>query len=122
MRKLGVILGSAVLLLAVIVGWRVGSCELANIELQDDMKDLASQLGARAGYTKFSSEQDLRDTVIRKGLEHGIELKPNQVTAERTGDGKESTVYLAADYKATIDLPYFSFALHFTPSGGTKRF
>jgi hypothetical protein len=106
----------------VLVGWRVGTREVANIELQDDMKDLASQLGSRIGYDSQKSEEELRDSVIRKAEEHGIDLKPNQVTVRRTGSGKSSTIYVAADYSEPINIPFFPsapFSLHFTPSGGS---
>jgi len=51
---------------AVGVGWQITPCELANVELRDDMKDMASQLGGRIGLTSFSSEEDLRNDILLK--------------------------------------------------------
>lgn len=36
-RKVTISLGIAVFVVIVIVGWQIGSCELANMELQDDI-------------------------------------------------------------------------------------
>lgn len=119
MRQLGIIVLVALLAPAILVGWRVGACELANIELQEDMKDLASQLGSRIGYVAQKSEEELRASVIGDAATHGIDLKPDQVTVRRTGSGKSSTVYLAADYSVSFNIPLFPFTLHFTPSGGS---
>ncbi|MGD1211809.1 MAG: hypothetical protein ABR973_10695 [Candidatus Acidiferrales bacterium] len=49
MRKAKLILGLAVLALAIIAGWPIASCELANLELREDLRDLAAQNGARIG-------------------------------------------------------------------------
>lgn len=110
----------AIIALAALVGWQVAACELANIELRDDMKDLASQLGGRIGFTPPSSDEDFRQAVIKHALKYGIQLAPEQVTVARTGTGVAAEIYLAADYTAAIQLPGFSFTLHFTPWAGKK--
>ena len=122
MRLIKIILVTAVLALAVLAGWRVGSCELANNQLQEDMHDLASQAGTRIGYIPPRSDDDFRDAVIHKAKEHHIELKPYQVTVQRADSGMTSTIYLAADYKVPVNLLWFSFILHFTPSSAKKAF
>jgi ABC-type sugar transport system substrate-binding protein len=116
MQPIKIIVITALLALVVLVGWRVGSCERANLQLQDDMHDLASQAAAHIGFSVPRSDDDFRDAVIRKAKEHGIALDPNQVTVQRSGSGMTTTVYLAADYRAPLNLPAFSFMLHFTPS------
>jgi hypothetical protein len=114
MRKAKVIVGLAVLALAASVGWQVAACKLANTELQDDLKDMASQAGTKIGLVALKSDDDLRSAVIAKAAEHGIQLKPEQVIVRR--DPKESSVYLAAEYDSRVNLLGFSFRLHFTPS------
>lgn len=116
MEKLKLIFGVAVLALAGVAGWRVGSCELANIELRDDMRDLSAQVGTRIGLTPQSTDEEFRRAVIRKAEEHEIQLEPEQVTVKRTGSDEAPIIYLAADYKVHIRLLGFSFAFHFTPS------
>jgi hypothetical protein len=120
MRKVAIILGSGVLLVAIIAGYQIGACELADIELQDEMQDLASQLGTRIGLSQLNSDEELRSAVIRKAQQHGIKLGPEHVTVEHMGSGSTSTLHLAADYTAPINLPGFSFTLHFTPATQRK--
>jgi len=116
MRKRVIILGVVLLLLAGIIGWQVVACYVANSELQSDMKDLAVQYRFRIGMTSLPTEEELRDSVIAKAKEHGIQLKPQQVTVHETVDGKDLSISIAADYEARINLLVFSFPLHFTPS------
>ena len=122
MRKVKIFIGIAVFVGMVVVGWQIGSCELANIELQDDMQDLAAQAGTRIGFVEPRSDEDLRRAVMRKAKEHDIELDPDQVRVQRTASVDMSTVYLAADYTVLVRLPGGSFTLHFTPSTGKKMF
>src|SRR5438046_3697898 len=116
MGKVKLILGLAVLSLAGVVGWRIASCELANIELREDMRDLAAQVGSRIGLTPQSTDEDFRRAVVRKAEEHEIQLEPEQVTVQRTGTDEAPIIYLAADYKVRVKLLGFSFTFHFTPS------
>jgi hypothetical protein len=116
MGKAKLILGLAILGPAVVAGWQVVSCEIANLELQTDMRDIAAQVASRIGLEAPNSDEDLRNAVIHKAGEHGIQLEPAQVTVQQTGSGKTLAIYLAADYKARVSLLLYSFSLHFTPS------
>jgi hypothetical protein len=118
MKKLKIGLGIAALVLVVDVGWQLAACEIASIELQDDMKDMASQLGTRIGFSDLQSDEQLRENILRKADRYDIPLTEQQITVERTGYGKDATIYLAADYTELIGIPGFSFALHFNPSTG----
>jgi hypothetical protein len=111
-----ILLGMAVLALAVAVGWQIASCEIANLELQSDMRDISAQVASRIGLEALNSDDDLRNAVIHKAQEYGIQLEPWQVTVQHTGSGKTVTTYLAADYKARVNLLVYSFTIHFTPS------
>jgi hypothetical protein len=116
MRKIILILGLAVLVLAGEAGWQIASCELSNFELHDDMRFLAVQIGRRIGLKSPSTDEDLRNAVIREAQEYDIDLAPEQVTVRRTGTEEEPIIYLAADYKARVKLFGFPLMLHFTPS------
>jgi hypothetical protein len=116
MRKAAVILGLAVLLLAAFAAWQITACYVANSELQSDMKDLAVQNGARIGLATFSTEEELRNAVVARAKEHGIQLAPEQVTVQRTLTPGMLEISLAADYEARVNLLGFSFTIHFTPS------
>lgn len=114
---------SALLLLALVVstGWQFAACELANYELQDDLKDVGSLLGTRIGLTDVRSDDDLRQVVIRKAREHDIVLQPEQVTVERSGS-TEDPVKIKVDYRARVALLGKSFFLHFTPANRSNKF
>lgn len=117
MKKRIVILGLVLLALAAIIGWQVGSCYVANSELQSDMQDLAVQNPFRIGLAPAATEDELRNSVIAKAKELGIHLEPEQVTVQRTFTPDVLSISLAADYEARVNLLVYSFTLHFTPSG-----
>jgi hypothetical protein len=114
--KAKLILGLAVLALAVVAGWQLASSEIANMELQADMRDISAQVAARIGLEPPSSDEDLRNAVIYKAEEHDIQLTSDQITVRQTGAGKTVSIYLSADYHARVNLLLYSFHLHFTPS------
>lgn len=116
MRKVKLILGLAVLVLAIIAGWQIASCELASLELHEDLRDLAAQTGAHIGLNSFNTDEDFRNAVIRAAKRHEIQLEPEQVTVQRTGTAQGPIIYLAADYNARVTLAGCSFTLHFRPS------
>jgi hypothetical protein len=120
MRKAAVILGLAVLLLAAFAAWQITACYVANSELRSDMKDLAVQNGARIGLVSFNTEEELRNAVVARAKEHGIQLAPEQVTVQRTLTPGMLEISLAADYEARVNLLGLSFAIHFTPSSSYR--
>jgi len=121
MKKIKLLFGIGLAVLAINSVWQFGASEVKNVQLQDDMRDLASQLDARIGFSVPKTDEDYRNAVIRKAEGYGIQLAPEQVTVERTGSGEKQAIYLAANYHVEVKLPGFSIPLHFTPSGGEKR-
>lgn len=121
-KKFGIVLGIGVLAWIFSAGWQVGAAELANIELRDDMKDMASQLAAHIGFSPPKSDEDFRAAVVRKAQSYGIDLAPDQVIVERTVSGDITTIYLAADYRVPIHMIGFSETLHFKPQSGEKLY
>ena len=111
-----IVAGVLALVLTVTAGWQAAACELANVELRDDLHDLASQVSARIGLVDFDTDNDFRNAVIRKAERYDIYLQPEQITVRRSGTLKEPIIYLAADYKVPVRLLGYSFTLHFTPS------
>ena len=114
--KAKLILGLAVLALALIAGWQVVACELANSELKEDLRDIAAQNSVRIGLAPPSTDEDLRSVVISRAKEHGIRLEPKEITVQRTGTVEAPGVNLAVDYRVPVSLPGYSFTLHFTPA------
>jgi hypothetical protein len=119
-QKLIFILALAILALAGIAGWQVGLDEWNNAELQDDLRDLASQAGVNSGLIGPRTDDQLRSAVIRKAAHYGIELDPEQVTVQRPGFGDRPVVYIAADYSVPVNVFGASFVLHFTPATAPK--
>ncbi|HUO14372.1 MAG TPA: hypothetical protein VMX38_05240 [Verrucomicrobiae bacterium] len=109
-------MGFAVIGVIVSCAWQVASWELANANLQEDMRDMASQAGTRVGFVAPPSDQEIALLIMRKARDHGIELALAQVTVRRTNPGEHSTLYLAADYTVPVNLGPFSFRLHFRPA------
>ena len=109
MNKLKLILAVALLALIVSTGWQVACCELANYELanyelQDDLKDIASQAGARIGMARPSSDEELQQAVVARARNHHIQIDPGQATVRHSGSEEAPVVLLAVNYSAKIDL------------------
>jgi hypothetical protein len=116
MTKRAAILGLILLSLIGFIGWQFAACYLENSALQSDMQDLAVQSPFRIGLSEAASEEELRDAVMAKARDHGIQLEPQQVTVQRTLTPDVLSVSLAADYDARVNLLVSSFTLHFSPS------
>lgn len=89
---------------------------------QDELQDMSAQLGTRIGLSPPSSDEELRNLVVRKAEEHGIPLDPKQVTVRSSGPGDHRVIYIAADYKMPVNLFVHLFSLHFTPKSAGIRF
>lgn len=120
MSKLKVLAGLAFLVVMCNLGWQVGKWELTSVELHDDMKDMASQLGPRNGYGKAKSDDEFRDDILRKAKDYDIPLSAEQITVQRVGEGFKAYMYFAADYTVPIQVAGYSFQMHFTPESGPK--
>jgi hypothetical protein len=119
-QRIKIILGITVLVFLVATGWQFGSWEVANMNLQEEMRDMASQAGSHIGFIAPLSDDELTRTIILKAKDHGMDLRPDQITVRRTNAGERSTLYLAADYTVPVNLLLFSFNLHFTPTSEKK--
>ena len=92
--------------------------ELTNYSFTDDLRNIAMV----GGSNPHTSDQELLDSVLRKAQDHGIPLRPEQVTVQHIGTPGAPAVYVAADYTVPVSLPGYSFTLHFTPSSGNQGF
>jgi hypothetical protein len=90
--------------------------ELTNYSFQDDLRNIAMTGGANP----HTSDQELIDSVMRKAQEHQITLVPEQITVQRIGSPGAPAVYVGADYSVPVNLPGYSFTLHFNPSSGNR--
>ncbi|HVO61857.1 MAG TPA: hypothetical protein VMT53_13040 [Terriglobales bacterium] len=118
MSKVKIVLLFLLLAFVVTIAWQIGSCEIANFEIRDDMHDLTSQLSSRIGLTQPPTDEELRNTIIRRAKRYGVELQPGQISVERSGSGEHASVRLSADYSVPIRMPGFALIFRFTPSSG----
>jgi hypothetical protein len=106
-------------LAAVVLGiFEVAPPIMTNYSFQDDLKTVA--LMDSANFAK--TEDQVKDEVVRKAKEHDLPLEPKQVTVQRINTPGMSAIYVAADYSVTVNLPGYSFDMHFSPNSGNKSF
>ena len=116
MKNIAIIAAIVVCALSISVGWQIASCELANRQLEEELRDVASRNAEHIGLSAPTTDDDLRNSVIRAAKELNIALDPDQVTVQHSGEGKSSAVHLSADYTAQVRLLGFSLTFRFTPS------
>ena len=110
------LVGFLVIIGVIYCAFQVIPPELTNYSFQDDLRNIAMTGGANP----HTTDQELIDTIIRKAQEHQITLAPEQVTVQRIGSPGAPAVYVAADYSVPVNLPGYSFTLHFNPSSGNR--
>jgi hypothetical protein len=118
MGTLKAIVGFVAIIGVVYAGFQIIPPELTNYSFQDDLRQVAVTGGANPNKT----DEDIRTLVLNKAREHNIALTGNQVTVQRITTPGLMAVYVAADYTVPVDLPGYSFNLHFTPSSENKGF
>ena len=107
------------LLMVVFVGYalfQVVPPLMANYNFQDDLRQVA-MIDANA---LQKTDDDVRNDVMRRVKDHDLPIDPKQVTVQRINTPGIAAVYLAADYSVTVNLPGYSFDMHFTPNSGNK--
>ncbi|HJT71015.1 MAG TPA: hypothetical protein VJ731_12495 [Terriglobales bacterium] len=121
MRNLKIPAALAIVGLVLIAGWQIGAAVVANVELRDDLQDIASQLSLRVGLPSApNSDDEFRNAVIQRAKQYDVSLEPDQVTVQRTGYGPRATLYLQASYTVPIRMFGYEFQMHFTPESGKR--
>jgi hypothetical protein len=116
MGTLKALVGLAVLVLVVVALFQVLPPVMANYSFTDDLRQVAMMAGANPQRT----DDDVRNDVLKKAKEHDLPIDEKQVTVQRVLTPGLMAVYVAADYTVPINLPGYSFELHFNPSSGNK--
>jgi hypothetical protein len=112
----------AAVVAAIYVVWQFAAPELANIEFQDDLHDLSAQAGSRIGLSRPPSDEEIRNSIVRKAEKYDIALDPQHVTVKRSGSDQAPTFFLAVDYTVPVQLPGYTYTLHFAPTSAGNRF
>lgn len=118
MGTMKAVIGFLAIIGCVYAGFQIAPPEMTNYSFTDDLRSIAMTGGANPHET----DQELMDAVIKKAADQGITLTPEQVTVQRIGTPGAPAVYIAADYSVPVNLPGYSFTLHFNPSSGNKGF
>ena len=108
--------GFLAIILVVVACFEVAPPMMANYSFQDDLRNVSLMDGANFQKT----DEDVRTDVMRKVKEHDLPISPKQVTVQRINTPGMSAIYVAADYSVTINLPGYSFDMHFNPNSGNK--
>jgi hypothetical protein len=116
MGTLKALVGFLAVILVVVALFQVAPPLMANYSFQDDLRQVAMMDGA--AYQK--TDDDVRNDVMRKVREHDLPIEPKQVTVQRILTPGLAAVYVAADYTVTVNLPGYSFDMHFNPTSGNK--
>ncbi len=118
MGTIKLLLGFFAIVAVVIAGFQIAPPLLANYSFQDDLQNVAMVDGANAQKT----EEDVRTDVLRKAKEHELQLEPKQITVRDISTPGVKSVFIAVDYSVPVNLPGYSFDMHFTPTSGNKGF
>ena len=82
---------------------------VGNFQLQDAVENLAQ----RASYSEIT-EREIRDAVISRAGDFGVELHGRQIAVRKRGN----TVDIAIQYEVQVDLIWRRVELRFEPSAG----
>jgi len=104
---------------AVVIGlFQIVPPILANYSFSDDLRTVAMMDSSNLQRT----DDEVRNDVLKKAKEHDLPIEPKQISVQRINTPGLSAVWVAADYTVTVNLPGYSFDMHFTPDSGNKGF
>jgi hypothetical protein len=89
---------------------------MANYSFQDELREVALMDSGNLQKT----DDDVRNDALRRAKEHDLPIDAKQIIVQRVNTPGITAVYVAADYTVTVNLPGYSFDMHFTPNSGNK--
>jgi hypothetical protein len=108
--------GLLAIIAAFVTIFQVAPPLMANYSFQDDLKTEAMLAGANPSRT----DEEVRNDVLRKAKEHDLPINAKQVTVQRISTPGMLAVFVSADYSVPVNLPGYSFDMHFNPDSGNK--
>lgn len=118
MGSIKLLLGFLAIVGVAVAGFQIAPPLLTNYSFQDDLQNVAMVEGANTQKTN----EDIRTDVLRKAKEHELQLEPKQVTVQDISTPGLKSVYITVDYSVPVNLPGYSFDMHFTPTSGNRGF
>ncbi len=112
MKTIKALFGVFVVAAMVFLAYKVIPPYFANYQFEDVITN-ETQMNS---YSQ-KSDQEIRDSVVKKARDLDIPLTSDQVKVQRNG----SELAISADYTVHIDIPVYPFDLHFTPASKNKR-
>jgi len=112
MGKLKALIALVIIFGGIFVGWKMIPPYFHKYEFQDDLDDIVR----RNSYTN-KTDDDVRAVVIKQADSEGIQLKEDQITISRGGEGLGITVH----YQVHVDLLVRPVDLDFTVASMNKR-
>jgi hypothetical protein len=91
---------------------------MTNYSFSDDLKTVAMMDGGNLQKT----DEDVRNDVLKKAKEHELPIEAKQISVQRMNTPGLSAVWVGANYTVTVNLPGYSFDMHFNPDSGNKGF
>ncbi len=116
MGTIKALVGFLAILLVVVCCFEVVPPMMANYSFNDDLRNVS--LMDSGNFQK--TDEDVRTDVMRKVKEQNLPIEPKQVTVQRINTPGMTALYIAADYSVTVNLPFYSFDMHFSPNTGNK--
>ncbi|MFB3814682.1 MAG: hypothetical protein ACE14L_11280 [Terriglobales bacterium] len=114
MKSLRSLFGLFVIGAIVYCAWLLVPPYYANFQFEEAMDD-----AARAASTPpiRTSEQDLRENLVRKARGFGIQIQPEQIQVQRLG----GDFLVWGEYTVHVDLPLYPLDLQFQPMSKSKK-
>jgi hypothetical protein len=109
------VLGFLVIAVVAYLGLQIIPPYWANYQFEDAIKT-----EALISTNSSKTESEIRDSVFKKVTELEIPLKREDIRVQRTGNQGSGSVTIEAPYDVHVDLPGYSFDLHFDATTTNK--
>ncbi|HUJ82053.1 MAG TPA: hypothetical protein VLW83_09220 [Candidatus Acidoferrales bacterium] len=118
MRKIVLLAVLATAVIAGYIGLQFASAYIDNIELHDDVRDVAAQNGVNIGLNSPKTDDEVRMEVVRTAAEHGLHLRPDQINLQKYVNADVHRIWydVTVDYTVRVNLLVCSYTLHFVQS------
>jgi hypothetical protein len=113
MGKIKGLIGLLVIAAGFYVAWNLIPPYFHNYQLQDDLDDLAR----RVTYTPSTTDDDIRQMVVKKAQNNDIALRQEQVVVSRGENG----LAISVKYRVHVEMMVHPMDIDFTANSFNKR-